>query len=82
MRNEIGAAIGVEARSPLKPGVVVLAETGGNESTGLRGADGLAGAGLGEDDMPEIDVGGDEANTHEAALALLAERSDVALGGF
>ncbi len=67
-------------RNPLKLGVVVLAEAGGDESAGLRGANGLARAGLGEDDVPEIGVGRSERHADEAAFAFLAQGSDVALG--
>src|SRR6266568_77677 len=40
----------------LELGVVVLAEAGRDEGAGLRRANGLARAGLGENDVPEVGV--------------------------
>jgi len=64
----------------LKLVVVVLAEAGRNEGASLRGANGLARAGLGENDVPEIGVGRGKGHTDEAAFALFAQGSNVALG--
>ena len=44
------------SQNPLELVVVVLAEAGRDEGAGLRGADGLARAGLGENDVPKVGV--------------------------
>ncbi len=66
----------------LKLVVVVLAEAGGNERSGLRGADGLARAGFGKNDVPEVGVWRAEGDANKAALPLLAQGSDMTLGRF
>ena len=66
----------------LKLVVVVLAEAGRNERPGLRGADRLARAGFGENDVPEVSVGRGEGDADKAPLPLLAQGSDVTLGRF
>ena len=60
--------------------VVVLAEAGRNEGAGLRGADGLARAGFGENDVPEVGVWRAEGDANKTPLTLLAQRSHVTLG--
>src|SRR6266704_3300619 len=62
--------------------VVVLAEAGGNERSGLRRADGLARAGFGKNDVPEVGVWRAEGDVNKAALPLLAQGSDMTLGRF
>lgn len=57
-----------------------MAEAGGDEGAGLRGANGLTGARFGENDVPEVGVWRGEGHTDKSALALFAQRSDVALG--
>jgi hypothetical protein len=47
----------------------------------VRGADGLACAGLWENDMPEIEVRSGEGNTHKAVFKFLPQGSDVAFHG-
>jgi hypothetical protein len=61
--------------------VVVLAEAGRDKGAGLRRADGLARARLGENDVPEVGVGRSESHADKTALALFAKRGDVALRG-
>src|SRR6266849_8756039 len=41
--------------------------------------DSLAGAGLGEYDVPEVDIGIDEGHAHESSFPLLAQGSDDAI---
>ncbi len=66
----------------LKLAVVVLAEAGGNERAGLRGTDGLARTGFGENDVPEIGVWRAEGDPNKAPLPLLPQGSDMTLGRF
>ena len=69
------------SQNPLELVVVVLAEAGGDEGAGLRGADGLTRAGFGEGYVPEVGIWRGEGDADEAAFALLAQRRDVALDG-
>ena len=75
MAIAVGAENALETRG-------VLPEAWGNEGTGLGGADTLAGAGLWENDVPEIDARRREGNTYKAVLVLLAQGSDAAFHGF
>src|SRR5258708_26862642 len=61
--------------------VVVLAEARGNQRACLRRAHGLAGAGFGKDDVPEIGVRRSESDADKATLPFFAQGSDVTLGG-
>jgi len=65
----------------LIPRGLVVPESWRHEGTGLRGANGLARAGLWENDMPEIDVRRDEGNAHKAVFEFLPQGSDVAFRG-
>src|SRR5215469_15204658 len=62
--------------------VFVLAEAGRNQGAGLWRTDGLARAGFGENDMPEIGVWRDEGDANKAPLALLPQGSDTTVGRF
>lgn len=57
-----------------------MAEAGGDEGAGLRGADGLTRARLGKNDVPEVGVGRGEGDADEAAFPLFAQGSNMALG--
>src|SRR5204863_11706 len=54
---------------------IFLPESGRHRRSSNRGANRLAGAGLREYDVPEIDIGIDECNSHESSFALFPQGS-------
>lgn len=74
-------ASGVNPPLQLAAGGDVGTGTGREKRAGLGGANSLASAGFGEDDMPEIVLRGGEAETDEAAILFFADRSDDAVDG-
>src|SRR5713226_4495747 len=60
---------------------IILPESRGYQSPCHRRPDGLAGAGLRKNDVPEVYIGVDEGHAHESSFPLLTQGSDDAVHG-